>query len=182
MRFDIQRFAAAKGPRSLYVVPERRVVRARHVAPGRTLHLIDIENLVGGSAASCGEVAAVSADYHRTAPVRSCDHVIVAAGARIAMDAGLVWRGAQLVVGRGVDGADRALLAAVADPQWVAARFDQVVLGSGDGIFLPLLTSLRSLGIATGIVAPEHSISWALQRQADFVRPLHCPHAAQWVA
>ena len=182
MRFDIQRFAPAKGSRSLYVVPERRVARARHIAPGRTLHLIDIENLVGGSAASCGEVAVVSSDYHRTAPVQPGDHVIVAAGPRIVMDAGLVWRGARLVVGRGVDGADRALLAAVEDSQWVAARFDRVVLGSGDGIFVPALASFRSLGIATGIVAPEKSISWALQRQADFVRLLHCPHAAQSVA
>jgi hypothetical protein len=98
------------------------------------------------------------------------------------MDAGLAWRGAQLVIGRGVDGADRALLAMVADPRWVAARFDRVVLGSGDGIFVSALASLRNLGVATGIVAPENNISWALRRQADFVRPLDCPHAAQGIA
>lgn len=182
MRFDIQWSATVKAPRRLYVVPERRVARARHIPPGRTLHLVDIENLVGGSSATCGEVAMVSSDYRRTAPVLVGDHVIVAAGKSMAVDAGLVWNGARLVFGRGVNGADRALLAAVADPFWVARHFDRVVLGSGDGIFKPVLASLRRLGVATGIVAPDNSISFALRRQADFVRPLHCPHAAQGAA
>lgn len=182
MRFNSKRFAAAVLPRHLFLVPNRRTPRARHVPAGRTLHLVDIENLVGESVADFHAIDIVSAEYRRAAALARGDHVIVGAGQRLAVTAGWAWPGAYLTVGWGVDGADKALLAEVANREWVASHFDRVVLGSGDNIFAEALKSFRALGISTGIVASADSISWALQRQADFVRTIDRTRDAQGAA
>jgi hypothetical protein len=165
----------------VFLVPTRRIERARHIPSGRTLHLLDIENLVGGSRHS-RDIAVVSAAYRRTAPVRDGDLVIVAAGRTIGIDAWLEWPHAQKLLGRGLNGADCALLAEVHDRLRVPERFDRVVVGSGDGIFASVMSSLRSLGIVTGVVAPRCRLSWKLRRVAHFVRDLDAFDSSKEVA
>lgn len=182
MRFENEVSRAASGRPVLYRVPDRRLARAPHAPVGRTLHLIDIENLAGGSDASPELLNDVVRAYRCAAPVSPGDHVIIAAGSRLAFAAGAAWPGARLVVGHGVDGADRALLGQLTDIAWVATHFDRVVLGSGDRIFTDALASVRAMGIATGIITHARSFSWVLQQQAAFIRVLPCEITTQQTA
>jgi hypothetical protein len=113
--------------------------------------------------------------YRRLAPVNPGDLVLVGAGRRLALSAGSAWPGAQLIVGRGIDGADLALIARLENTSWVASRFDRLIVGSGDHIFAETLASFRHLGVATGVVAPVGRIAATLYRQADFVRTICGP-------
>lgn len=148
---------------------------ARRPAPrpqGRTLHLLDVENLAGGTARGGGAVAAALAAYRATVRVEPDDHVVLGTGPTFACPAMAAWPGARLRVGHGVDGADLALLGDI-DPAFAATRYDRVVIGSGDHIFCSLVAALRPLGVAVVVVAPPSSISGDLRRLAPF-RPL-CP-------
>lgn len=179
MRFTNEGPSRVAGRSGLYLVPNRRGQRVAHLPVGRALHLVDLENLAGGSDASAELVEETVAAYRAAASVGPVDLVIVASGTRLALDAGLAWPGARLVVGRGLDGADRALLAEMADSVWVATHFDRVVLGSGDGIFSDALASIRARGVATGLVIRAGHFSWKLQQHAAFVRALPTPASAR---
>ncbi|WP_421118598.1 NYN domain-containing protein [Aquihabitans daechungensis] len=137
---------------------------------GRTLHLIDVENLIGDPMASDEEVTSVIAAYKQAAGVRPGDLAVVASNGRLAMAAGLAWPGALLRVGRGPDGADLALLAE-APVEDVARRFTDVVVGSGDGIFVDLVRQLRLRGRRVTVVARPGSVARQLRYAAD-VRPM----------
>ena len=159
----------------LYAVPPRRFPRAKHVPPGRTLHLVDIENLMGGPRA--GPVAllrAISA-YREAAPVTVGDHVIIGTNPRLGVIAHASWPSVRLVVRGGPDGADIALLGQVKDDRWVAARYDRIVVGSGDSVFAVVAKTFRQHGLAVGVVSREQSLSYALGRAATFVRILPDP-------
>src|SRR6186997_242146 len=104
---------------------------------GRTLHLLDVENLAGSPVPDRAALTAVGAAYRSAVTVRRGDHVLVGCDIRTMLDAGLAWPGARLVPGHGPDGADLALLDA-ADPGWVATHYTRVVVGSGDHAFTPL--------------------------------------------
>lgn len=154
---------------ALYLVPERKLPRASYVPAGRTLHLIDIENLVGGTVASCRPVGDALASYRELAGVRRGDHIVIGAGQALLSHAGLAPGGARVVLGRGLDGADLALLSELRNVAWVTTRFDRVVVGSGDGIFADAAAAIRAQGIAVGVVAMSNRISWKLRRAVDFV-------------
>lgn len=131
---------------------------------GRTLHVIDIENLVGGSIAGPTAVGPALSAYRRTMAVGRDDHVVLGSGPTLAVATGLAWPGAQLRIGRGVDGADRALLG-VLDPDFVAAHYDRVVVASGDHAFVGFVSALRARGTAVVVaVADERSLSADLGR------------------
>lgn len=142
-----------------------------HWAPGRTLHLIDVENLVRGSGAGSAEVARVLADYRATVAIRPGDHVVIASGRRLLMAAGSAWPGARLLLGRGLDGADLALLDACPLGA-VAAAYDRVVIGSGDGIFAARAAELRRAGVVVVVVSLGESLAIDLRDNAGLVRRL----------
>jgi hypothetical protein len=182
MRASIQRLNGVRHERHLYLVPLRRVPLVRHVPARRTLHLVDIENLVGGTERSCMAIRQACSAYREAATVQRGDHAIVGAGPKLIVSAGLAWPEARLALGFGVDGADHALLRSIADLEWVASHYDRMVLGSGDGIFADALGSLRRLGIAVGVVAPVGRISARLRRHAHFVQTFDCEDDARGVA
>jgi len=146
---------------------ERR--RRRHLPVGRTLHLVDLENLAGGSAASRVEIDIALDGYEHAVRFGAGDHRVVACGKGLVFPAKDRWPGADVRYARGLDGADRLLLRA-ADPDDVAARFDRVVIGSGDHIFGELAIELdrRSVGVC---VASRRS---ALSRRLHQVAPVVC--------
>lgn len=148
----------------------------RHGTPGRTLHLIDIENLVRGSGASHAQVAEALAAYRATVVVGSGDHVVIASGRRLLMAAGLAWPGARLLLGAGVDGADLALLDASL-PALAAAAYDREAIGSGDGIFAARAGELRRAGLVVTVVSLGESLAIDLRDNASLVCQL--PAAAQ---
>src|SRR4051812_14471354 len=105
----------------------------------RTLHLVDLENLVGDPMAS-GAAALDALDaldrYLTTAGHQDGDHVVLAANpglVRTVMFDLPVPCNAHAVPG--TDGADLMLLEQ-AEPGFVAARFGRLVVGSGDHEFL----------------------------------------------
>jgi hypothetical protein len=154
----------------LYVVLHRRVKRAEYVPVGRSLHVVDLENLMGGPYQG-RHILQLASDYYRDAAgVRAGDHVLVATNPRLALEAALSWPQAQLLVGKGVNGADMVLIERIRDVDWIASRFDRVVIGSGDGIFMSSVIALKTQGIAVGVVASEHSVSRELRRSSTFLR------------
>lgn len=144
----------------------RTAQRPQHPA-GRTLHLLDVENLAGGTAAGSASMAPSLAAYRSTITVAPVDHVVLGTGPMFACATAAAWPGARLRFGHGVDGADLALLADV-DPRFTATRYDRVVVGSGDHIFCGLVGELRSLGLAVLVVARLESVSGDLRRLAPF--------------
>ena len=143
----------------------------RHGTPGRTLHLIDVENLVRGSGASPAQVVEALAAYRAAVALRFGDHVVIASGRRLLMAAGLAWPGARLLLGSGIDGADLALLGA-SEPVAVAAAYDRVVIGSGDGIFAARASELRRAGVVVAVVSLRDSLAIDLRNSAALVRRL----------
>jgi len=146
---------------------ERRL--RRHVPKGRALHLVDIENLAGGSGASPSDVDAALAGYERTVRFGAGDHRVVACGRGLVYPVADRWPGALVRVARGIDGADRLLLqAGAAGP--AAARFDRVVVASGDHAFAPLVGELARLGVDVAVVCRRGALARRLVAVAPVVR------------
>jgi hypothetical protein len=141
----------------------------------RTLHLVDIENLVGDPYATKATALDALSRYLSTAGYRDGDHVVIAANpglmAQIAFDLPVP---CNVHAARGADGADRILLAQ-ADPGFVADRYDRLVVGSGDGAFTDTALAVRDRGVPVVIVADGRSLSGWLQGAGLGVRTLIAP-------
>ena len=119
----------------------------------RTLHLIDIENLVGGTEAREEEIVRTVREYLRVAHWRAGDLVLIAANPHLA--ARFAWSidvEHRTITAIGHDGADLALLAQAA-PEFVARRAGRLVVGSGDHIFIRRALQVRELGVGVAVVA-----------------------------
>lgn len=152
--------------------------RRHHVPAGRTLHLIDIENLVAGRH-DCDEEALDMFDaYLDQIDVGADDHMVVACSHAAAPHVIWAWRTARLVFRSGPDGADLALLDE-AKPDWVEDHYDRVVVASGDGIFAGLANELRARRIPVIVAIGDSGLSGDLARAACRVHRLeHRPWAA----
>ena len=128
---------------------------------GRSLHLVDIENLVGEPASwRPDQIRATFHAYLETAAWRTGDSLVVAANPSfmkiLVFD--LVEMAHRSLCAWGKDAADQLLLGAV--PTDVGARFGRLVVGSGDHAFAPLVASLRGrietlVVTAAGFIAAE---------------------------
>lgn len=123
-----------------------RVGRHRCIRP-RTLHLIDLENLLAGRV-DTDTVADIWDEYRQVTGMRWDDHVIVAVSKRNAAATFFALpETVQRVIGsNGPDGADLALISAV-DINWAVKRFGQVMVATGDHIFTDTTTGLRAAGL-----------------------------------
>lgn len=139
-----------------------------------------IENLALGPGADFAVMAAVAAEYEAAAELGGGDHVVVAAG-HFAAPASwwACWPRARRLVRSGTDGADLALIEVI-ETETPSARFDRVVLGSGDGIFAEPAARLQADGCGLTVVCRRGSLSRQLQLAAGAVRLLEPePKAAQ---
>lgn len=126
----------------------------------RTLCLVDIENMACGSELRNAKVARLQRQIEATAELREGDQVVVAAGPSKAQAAWQGWKGsARRLMGKGLDGADLALLETIEDLQWVADRFKRVVIASGDHIFAPAVAALKARGVEVTVIAPPVGLS-----------------------
>ncbi len=132
---------------------------------------------MGGPRAGPAALLRAVSDYKEAAPVAVGDHVVVGTNPKLGVLAHASWPSARLVVRGGPNGADIALLAEVKNEHWIAARYDRIVVGSGDGVFAAVATTFRRHGLAVGVVSREQSLSYVLSRAATFVRilPDHAP-------
>jgi hypothetical protein len=92
------------------------------------------------------------------------DQIVLATSHHAAAPAWFSWPAtARRLVRSGQNGADLALLHVLACES-VAARFDRVVIGSGDGIFAYEAARLQAVGVAVTVV----TLHGALSRQLGF--------------
>ena len=99
-----------------------------HTSSNRSLHLVDIENLVGDPRAEAALVLAVLDEYLRAARWTAGDHVIVAANPRLMEKVIFDLRvPANVHCAPGRDGADGKLLEAVA-PHTICTRYDRLAV------------------------------------------------------
>jgi hypothetical protein len=128
-------------------------------AQHRTLHLVDIENLLGAPRASAADVADVLDRYLELAGWRWGDIVNVAANPGLALE--FAWNlpvDASLHTASGPDGADLALLAHAA-PEFVERRAGRMVIGSGDHAFISRALAARARGVGVVVVARAASVA-----------------------
>lgn len=118
----------------------------------RTCWAIDLENLIGGNQ-KLGEQEnpedTIKDLWNQLKPaIAPGDQVLVATGPAMAKHAlfALQSEGVRFLVGRGIDGADNALLDAV-DEEFVARRFGSLVIASGDHKLAPMARRARLQGI-----------------------------------
>ena len=144
----------------------------------RTLHLVDLENLVGDPVAD-GAAALDALDrYLTTAGYRDGDHVVLAANPGLLR--AVVFDLPVPCNAHAVTGADAAdlMLLDQAEPAFVAARFGRLVVGSGDHEFLTTALAVRDLGVPVVVVSRRGSLARAYTGQGLGVRILPEPAPA----
>lgn len=146
----------------------------------RTLHIVDIENLVGaehqdGDRHAFEHALALYADAGNMRPE---DQVLVGCHPGLVFTAQQILgsRG-QIFTGAGTDGADKALLEA-SDAEFIASRYHLVCVGSGDHIFAGLVAELIERGVVVRVVARSGRLSKELASVANAVTLLD-PIASQ---
>ena len=131
---------------------------------GRTLHLVDADNLLRDpETLDDAFIADVLFAYRRASQYQPGDQVVVASNPHALHAAALhlAWPGVTHRWRGGDDGADLELLEAAS---WAAStqRFDRVVLGSGDRIFLAALDELRGQDVTVDVVGRRGNMATAM--------------------
>lgn len=136
--------------------------------PPRAIRLIDAENVAGTGRPAPGDLTRARRRLDTVAPAGPSDHTVVAADHINALHTGLAWPEGQLLIGRGPDGADIALLewAATAD---IPGRFDTLIIASGDFAFVSLAALVRSAGLPVTVAAWRNGCSRVLASVATDV-------------
>ncbi len=131
--------------------PHSRPGRHRMNRP-RTLHLLDVENLVENEL-STQSVIAMWNKFVAAVDPRWDDLSTVAVARRHAATTFFALPpGVRRVIGpNGPDGADLALIDSI-DIDWAVRNFGRVVIGSGDHIFAPLARQLGARGMQVLLV------------------------------
>ncbi len=136
-------------------------------ATHRTFHVIDIENLIGEQHALPID-SAFAPIYRRVTGASPEDLLLVGADHRHAFGLRLAFPSAQVVIGRGTDGADDALIHSV-DLRTVARGHDTIVLATGDHRFAGLAHGARLAGLEVVVVSKRRSLNRLLAAEADRV-------------
>lgn len=128
---------------------------------GRRLFLVDIENAVGRAVLDERIIEDVRIRLSKDYGIKVDEMVVIGTSHSMNMFTASIWKGARQVFGRGVDGADRALLKVMVE-EGVGERFDEVVLVSGDGIFADAVRALRADGVKVIVDSRAKSLSYRL--------------------
>lgn len=148
-------------------------------AQGRTLVLVDLENLCGPSACA-GTVRSRLRRLRRFAGLAEGDHVVIAANQQLLFSARDAEPGARLLVSdrQVANSADLALCDVAAEALEARTRgggYTRVVIGSGDAIFCSVARRLQLCGITVEVAAPTGSCSEKLARLAGRLQLLGRP-------
>lgn len=131
----------------------------------RKIVLIDLENMLfGDHEGGQGEQSQDrSKEILELAQARRPgDNIIVGCNPQLVFLAADHFPGAQIVTGKGKDGADRALIDAL-DLDRAIDRYDELVIVSGDHLFCGVAHPARQAGLPVRIVAPHAGLSTALR-------------------
>lgn len=131
----------------------------RNYFRGRTLHVLDVENLVGAPSFEITDVERIATEYVRRVPLSASDHVWLACSHHNAEAVFFGWPGsARRLLGSGPDGADRALLEPLLTES-TYERYARIVIGSGDGAFAVPGRWLATRGVHVLIASRAKSLS-----------------------
>lgn len=158
-------------------------MHATQLLKKRTVHLVDLENIVGS-----GDISAAAADHARavylaSGLVATDDHVIVGISHHNLMAAGLAWSAARHVVRSGPNGADLALKDVMVT-EHLEQRFGACILLTGDGGFAHSTAALINHGLPVGVVEPKGRLASTLRlaasasREIDFTSAVHTSRSA----
>ncbi|WP_430867183.1 hypothetical protein [Demequina aurantiaca] len=147
--------------------------------PPCRLIAVDLENLLGVepryASDSCWE-AALSGLLDSVQYREGVDRLVVGVGHDwVFTVADLAPASARIVTRDGVSGADLALCDELADTGFIARRFDEVIIGSGDHEFVGSVRALRAAGLATTVATIAIQASGELAFVADAVVWLERP-------
>jgi len=146
----------------------RQPAAAKRWFPARRLHLVDIENLAGGSLPSLRQVRQAQGLYADCLGFGAMDQVEVASSHLTLLNAALGWPQARYRVRSGPDGADLALLDVLRHEN-VATRFTHVAIGSGDHLFAHEAARLAAQGVWVTVVSRRRGLSPRLGLEAPEV-------------
>ena len=147
---------------------EADVLPLKQHSSRRRFVAMDIENINGGAVDS--KVLADNAWREVAEAIGLCDdeQVVIGVGPSSLLAAGMSHPSARLVMGRGISGADKALVEVLSDDR-LAERFDEIVIVSGDGIFADVAAWLATEGTDVTVVSREGSLSRRLRLAAGAV-------------
>ena len=137
--------------------------------PQRSLHLIDIENLLGDP--FCQDLDLIRTTFETYARITNWqpeDQVLIAANRWLYSHLLFPLRSwkCRLFTASGPDGADLRLLRE-AEQETLVRQFDRLVIGSGDGIFSSVLHLANSLDVQSLVVCRTGAMSQRLKRASD---------------
>ena len=135
----------------------------------RRLFAIDIENYCGKPKLSEADIVMARSEICDGYKVSDLDLVVIGTSAsQNCLNAGLGWENARLVMKKGCDGADHALIEALSE--YPLYRFDEVLLISGDGMFLECVKAMITDGIKVTVVSQRKRMSQKLKMATPSVQ------------
>ena len=133
----------------------------------RRLVAVDIENLVGGACLHRRQVDWARSALTGALSLAEHDLVVVGLSHIGLLNVGCNWKRIRYVVRSGPDGADLALLDVLAED--IGARFDRVVIASGDGAFTDAAKALVRAGVETTVLSRPGALASSLRAAASQV-------------
>ena len=132
---------------------------------------VDLENACGGSECVAKHHQVVKQNLLDFASRRRAQITFSVGPSAMGSCSDILWQWsfARFVPGRGLDGADLALVEAIRTTRF-RAGIDSVVLVSGDHIFVDEINRLRSEGIHTTVISQPQSLSKQLALSAQSVQ------------
>jgi uncharacterized LabA/DUF88 family protein len=135
---------------------------AKQLASGRTLYIVDIENLVGASSINQSQVAEARKEILEALPPSQRDHFYVASSHHNLAAAAFGWPDSQLEARSGQDGADYLVVRRMIE-MYNSDNFEKVVVASGDNSMAPYVEILTDAGIDVTVIARDRHISNSLR-------------------
>ncbi|WP_457046716.1 NYN domain-containing protein [Geodermatophilus sp. SYSU D01180] len=133
-----------------------------------------MENLLGGPIICAGCVVATARAFADAAAGQGVVFSVVGASHSLGvLTAAGAWPSARHVWTPGKNGADHSLLDVLAED--VSARFQRVVIGSGDSVFAPRAESLRMKGCHVTVVGRRGAVSRRTRLAVQDVRFISAP-------
>ncbi|RNE48177.1 NYN domain-containing protein [Corynebacterium alimapuense] len=133
----------------------------------RKIILIDIENFNGGPIATPGQAHWCRRMLDNWISSTTEDLIVLAADITTVTNVHAGWQRHRILPGHGENGADFRLLEVMDED--LAARFDEVVLVSGDRIFAEKISWLNGQGLTTTVYSHPDALSKRLRFAANTV-------------
>ena len=138
-----------------------------HLPLNRRLIFVDIENINGRSIGSVQEANWCRCALNQWLNITDRDLIVVAADKSGIPHLHESWGTCQILDAVGKSGADKRLIAAIAAEHNLASRFKEVIIVSGDGIFVDSVLYLMSVGIPTTVCSYKSALNATLAACAD---------------